>query len=181
VADHRGPSHRTELPLGTARWGAGALPGRQRGSAVVAATPGPRARAAECRHPGSLPGHPDLPEDRGALWLSRSLGSQAHARMGGHRREGRPAAAGERAPLLHRQLQPRWRRRGVRHQPAGRSPAQERTDVPGQQLRHRGAASQPGAARWNGQRLAPPLPSVGDEGHAAARQPLPDAGSRPAG
>ena len=51
VADHRGPPHRAQLPLGAARRRARALPGGQRRSAVVGASiEDQRARPADAQH-----------------------------------------------------------------------------------------------------------------------------------
>ena len=102
VADHRRPPHRAELPLGPARRRARALPGRQRRAAVVAAASRPGARPAVGRHPRPLHRDPHLPEGHRALRLRRGLGAEADARVGRHGCEGGPAAARERAPLLHR-------------------------------------------------------------------------------
>jgi hypothetical protein len=143
LADHRRPPHRAELPLGAARRRARALPGRQRRAAVVAAASGPGARPARGGHPRSLQRQPHLPQGHRALRLGRGVGAEADARVDRHRCEGRPAAARERAALLHPEHEPRRRRGRLRHQPARRRPAEDRRRLPGQQLRHRRAAANP--------------------------------------
>ena len=57
------------------------------------------------------------------------------------------------------------------------SACRSRRRLPGQQLRHRRAAGQSGAAHADGQRAARAFPQLGDERHAAAAQPLSDAGA----
>ena len=126
VADHRGSAHRAELSLGAARRRARAVPGRQRRAAVVAAASRCGARRAQRRHPRSLHTVEDLPQGDRTLRLGRGVGAEAHARVGRHRRQGRPAAARRRAALLHRELHARRRRRRLRHQPARRGLAEER-------------------------------------------------------
>ena len=94
-------AHRAELSLGAARRRARALPGGKRRPAVVAQVPGPGARASASRHPRSLRSECHVPEGHRALRLRRSLGAEAHARMGGHGSEERHPAPGQRPSLLH--------------------------------------------------------------------------------
>jgi hypothetical protein len=71
-----------ELALGAARRRARAVPGGQRGAAVVASAPDPVRGLPSAGNPRSLHGKQDLPEDDRALRLGRSVGAEADAGMG---------------------------------------------------------------------------------------------------
>ena len=170
VADHRGQAHLAEHALCDAGRCAEAVRAGRRRSAVVGRLSRQRARPAGQGHARSLHRDQDVPEDSGALRVGRGVGAQPEPRARGHqRRQGHPAA-GQRAALLHSEHRARRRQRRLQRDARG-APA-----VPRRQLRHRHSRGQSRAAHRDGERAARPLPQLGDEGHAAAGEHVPDAG-----
>ena len=88
--------------------------------------------------------------------------------MDRHGRQVRPAVAGERAPVLHRELEPRRRGGWLRFEPAWCRVADDGCDLPGQQLRRRNPSGQSRAASADGERDSCAFPQLGDERDAAA-------------
>ena len=126
------------------------------------------------RHPRPLHTVEHVPEGDRTLRLGRGVGAQAHARVGRHRRPGRPAAA-RRACGATTSPAPR-----TAAAPAASTPACPTSGLPksgpacpGNNFGTGVAAGQSGAARADGERAARALSRLGHEGHAAAAEPIP--------
>ena len=172
MADHRRQAHLAQRSIRGGRRRAETLRVGRRRRAVVGRLAGSGAWTSRERHARSLHGEQHLPEDHGALRLRGSVGAQPESRARRHGRRQRRSRAGQRAALLHSEHAARRRPRRVQRDPRGAA------DVPGTELRHRHPRRQSRAAHRDRQRAALPLPQLGDEGHRAAGEQVPDARGR---